>query len=159
MNYKQLAVVLGASTILAACTAPEDPQGTVCQQMAEVLTKRSHIDWETPAHTDQDNLLQVDLFSPDLNARCLFHREVDPTDGGELLKVMPYETVPFEMYINGNQVPEADMIKASFTATGMQFEKSVRDTDRAIQEKAQQAEEAARNVSKELMDKTQELNR
>ena len=158
-NLLSLSVLAGAIT-LTACSAPEDPQGTVCKQMEEVLTQRSRVDWEPASHTDEGDILRVDLYSPDLNAYCRFYREPDPSDGSELrFKKMPYENVPFEMYINGNKVAEQDMVKASFTATGMQFEKSVRDTDKMLQEGARQAEDAARKAGQEIMDKAKELNR
>lgn len=158
-NFFTLSLVT-TTAFVAACSAPEDPQGTVCKQMAEVLTARSQVNWETPAHSDLGDVLQVDLFSPDLNARCLFYRETDLSNDTVLrFEKMPYDTVPFEMTINGTKVAEADLIKSSFTATGMQFERSVNDTNDMAQQKARQAEEAARDAGQKIMEKAKELNR
>lgn len=157
---KQLTAVCSIVLLSSACTAPEDPQGTICAQMAENLTGRSGVSWEAPSKIDHDDLLQVDMFSPDMNASCFFYRQVDDTDGGEIRHTkMPWETVPFKITINGNQIPEQDMIKASFAATGQQFENSVRETDRMLQQKALEAQKATEKAAQDLMEKAKELNK
>lgn len=149
----------GLVLLISACTAPEDPQGTVCGQMAETLTSRSSISWEAPSKKDHDGILQVDMFSADLNASCYFYRQTDDTNGGEIRHdKLPWETVPFKMTINGNPVAEQDMVKASFTATGRQFETSVRETDRMLQEKALEAQKAAEKAAHDVMQKAKDLN-
>lgn len=159
-NLVKVVALGGASLLVVACTAPEDPQGTVCAQMAEQLSGRSGISWEAPSKVDHDDLLQVDMFSADLNASCFFYRQVDATDGAEIRHdKMPWETVPFKMSINGSPVPEQDMVKASFTATGQQFETSVRETDQMLQQKALEAQKAAEKTAQDLMEKAKELNR
>lgn len=161
MNHIIKLGTLGCLAILVgACTAPEDPQGTICAQMAENLTNRSGVSWEPPTKIDHDDLLQVDMFSPDLNASCFFYRQIDPTDGAEIRhSKMPWETVPFKMTINGTPVAEQDMVKASFTATGQQFENSVRETDQMLQQKALEAQKATEKAAQDLMEKAKELNK
>lgn len=102
--------------LLAACSGPqEDPRINLCRHLAADLTGTSADDWQDDGH---------DIVRPEYAAvrvkgsgdgKAVCHYEYDAIEEDETHQLYPltaYATLPYQLTVNGTDVPPDLMVKA-----------------------------------------------
>ena len=156
MKANRLALLLASSLIATACSQSEDPLGDTCKQIASALTGNKSISWENPARGVDDGELRIDLSSPQTTASCFFKPTVVDHVADDYIE-SEYENAPYKMLLNGNYVPESELLKASVMAMSSESKKAALKAMKEAREKAQTAAEKSREAAAAADKKIREM--
>ena len=135
-NAMQNKIVLALPLLIAistsGCTLNEgDPQVTLCQKLAENLSKNPQLNWDQSTKKPlQDNSIKVDVRtskdnSTTLKGSCIYLTNEDAAgEDFEINVEAEYQNLPDSMVVNGKQIATNDLYRAIQKVTGQ----SVKDT-------------------------------
>ncbi len=156
MKSLNTTLLITAALALTACSQSKDPYGDTCKSIASALSGNKSIAWEDPERKVVDGeYLRINLFSPQTTASCFYKAQVQdaivdvPLEG-------EFENTPYRMIVNGTQVADADLIKASVMAMSGDAKKAALETAQKARENAKTAVRKTQETAAAAQKKLQE---
>ena len=155
----QAVLAITVVVTLGGCSQSKDPYSDTCKSIAATLSGNKSIAWEEPEKKVVDGeYLRVNLFSPQTTASCFFKAQ-ETGNETEIPMQGNFEDSPYRMVVNGRQIADADLIKA--TVIGMSGNtkkaaleglKNAKDKANAAVQKTQEAAEAAQKKLRDIQE-------
>ena len=150
---------LTAVLAVSGCSQSKDPYSDTCKSIAATLAGAKSIAWEAPEKKVVDGeYLRVNLFSPQTTASCFFKAQ-ETGNETEVPMQGDFEDSPYRMILNGRQIADADLIKATVIGMSANTKKATLEGLKNARGKAetavQKTQEAAEAAQKKLRDMQQ----
>ena len=147
------AFALAGSIVIGGCSSSENPRLELCQKIATNLAG-SVASWDSTDVKESGNQMTVTgsytLGSGGSgNVACKYQRDKSNKDATDA----PFETSPYQVSLNGERVPTAQVVKAGFAASKEQLGEVAAETKKQSAELAKQANQKAGEIAV----KTEEL--